>query len=93
MQVIMEYCYIEKEVDDGEIEFIPFVIKLSRINKMIKPDVALLCLTDEIVQQVTFRVIPVEVHVRSQMGTIFFYSSVGFMGCSIPVCVGEFLFG
>jgi hypothetical protein len=29
MQVKLEYCYTGKKVDDGEIEIIPFVIKLS----------------------------------------------------------------
>jgi hypothetical protein len=30
MQVKMEYCYIDKEIDDEEIEIIPFVIKICR---------------------------------------------------------------
>lgn len=60
-------------------------------HSAIKLDMALLGLTDEIVQYMTFSVVPVEMQMRSKMSTIFMYPSIGFVWSNIPVSEGKLL--
>lgn len=52
----------------------------------------LLWFTDEVIQQVAFCVIPMELYVRSEVGAVFIDSAIRFLGVGVPVCVKEVLF-
>lgn len=52
----------------------------------------LLWFADEVIKQVAFCVIPMELYVRSEVGAVFVDSAIWFIGVGVPVCVEEVLF-